>query len=43
MVSNFIKHLKICVRCDYSQLEDDCVKCLAGERSYPETCPKSYW
>jgi len=43
MTTEFIKNLKICVRCDYSQVEDDNVKCLAGIRSYPETCPKDYW
>jgi hypothetical protein len=29
-----------CLCCSDAQIEDDCVKCLYGHKSYPDNCPK---
>jgi hypothetical protein len=39
----FLAHLSICFSCDDAQVEDDCIKCLAGKKSFPEECPKGKW
>jgi hypothetical protein len=29
-----------CVQCPFSDVQEDCIKCMYGVESYPDVCPK---